>query len=483
MKLQPISESATDRSVPLCVDLDGTLVKSDTLVDSLFMMIRQQPATGFQAFAWLMQGKAGFKAEVAKRVLLSPETLPYNEPLLEYLRQEHAQGRPIYLATASNERLANAIAEHLGIFAGVIATTTENLAGKAKLAAIQARFDGQSFEYVGNASPDLVLLENAKVAMVANPSAGLLGALQRRGTHVSRVFEDRRSKLKVLAKAIRVPQWSKNVLIFVPMILAHVFFQQQKLLHAANAFLCFSFAASATYIVNDLLDMEADRRHARKRRRPFAAGDLSAKTGAVLAVILLAASVGLAWFEPPRFIFCLALYSVTTLAYSFKLKRVALLDVLTLAGLYTVRLVAGAAAAQVALSPWFQTFSLFFFLSLAVVKRYSELHNLRRLSAAPRNGRGYHVDDIEQLRSFGTASGYASVVVFSLYINNPEINKLYSHPHWLWLLAPLLIYWISRIWLLAHRGELDEDPVVFALTDRLSPLFALLVLIVLRGAL
>jgi len=478
-----IAGIAADRSAPLCVDLDGTLVKSDTLVDSVFALLRQRAAATWQLPRWLARGKVGFKAEIAKRVQLAPETLPYNQPLLEFIREEHAAGRKIYLATASDERLANAVADYLGLFAGVIATNgAKNLSGQAKLAAIQEKFPAQAFEYVGNAAPDAVLLQHAKVAMLANPSMGLASSLRRHGTTVARTFEDRRPTLNAVLRALRVSQWPKNILIFVPMLLAHILFNKQKLLSATIAFFAFSFAASATYILNDLLDIEADRRHERKRRRPFAAGDLSGKAGAAMMFVLLAGALALSRFEPSRFLLCLGLYFVTTLAYSMVLKKLALLDVLTLAGLYTIRLLAGAAATHVPLSPWFETFSLFFFLSLAIVKRYSELHNLRQSGTAAQNGRGYQVEDIEQLRSFGTASGYASVVVFSLYINNPEITKLYRHPHWLWLMAPLLIYWISRIWLLAHRGELDEDPVVFALTDKWSPLFALIALVVMRGA-
>jgi 4-hydroxybenzoate polyprenyltransferase len=476
-------QSMTGTGAPLCVDLDGTLVKSDTLVDSVFMLIRRQPLEALKLPLWLLGGKAKFKAEIASRVQLDPETLPYNSPLLEYLKAEHAAGRKIYLATATDERQARNIAEWVGVFDGVIATTSsKNLAGKAKLEAIEEQLPGNGFEYIGNATADAVLLQNAKTAMLANPSAGLASSLRRRGTAVSRVFEDRGPRLKALVRAIRVSQWPKNVLIFVPMLLAHVLWDKQKLWHAAIAFLSFSCAASATYVLNDLLDLEADRQHSRKRKRPFSSGDLSGKAGAALFFGLLAISAALAQLEPKRFLFALGLYFVSTLAYSLALKQVVLLDAITLAGLYTVRLLAGAAATQVPLSPWFEGFSLFFFLSLAIVKRYGELHNLRQSGAIPMNGRGYRVGDIEQLRSFGTASGYASVVVFSLYVNNPEITKLYRHPHFLLLLAPLLIYWISRIWLLAHRGELDEDPVVFALTDRWSPLFALIALLVMRSA-
>jgi 4-hydroxybenzoate polyprenyltransferase len=343
--------------------------------------------------------------------------------------------------------------------------------GSYKLAGLRERF-AEGFDYIGNARPDGPVLAGCGEAMVANPTRRLRAMIRSERIPVSRSFDDRAGRGKSLLRAIRLHQWAKNVLIFFPLLLAHVV-RPAALLNAGLAFLCFSLCASATYIVNDLLDIEADRRHAKKRFRPFAAGDLSAATGVAIAAVFLAAAFTGASFLPGKYIAWLVAYLVTTLAYSLRLKRMALVDVLLLSGLYTLRLLAGAAAVDVRISRWFAAFSVFLFLSLAIVKRFSELRSLQARDKAPANGRGYLAMDLEQLRSFGTMSGIAAVVIFTLYINSPETLALYRHPGRMWLIVPLLLWWIFRVWLLAGRGELDEDPVIFAVTDRLSLLIGL----------
>jgi 4-hydroxybenzoate polyprenyltransferase len=467
----------------LCVDVDGTLIKSDTLLDAMFTLLRRKPLTALLSSLAVFRGKAAFKAEIARHITLDPTTLPYNRPLLNHLREEHAAGREIYLATASNEKQARGIADYLGIVAGVFASRENvNLRRSAKLDALQHQFQERGFDYVGNAAPDIPVLARAKIGMLANPSPGLPARLKLQRIKIHRIFEDRAPWFRTLVKATRVRQWPKNLLIFLPVALAHMLSDRHKLLATSIAFLSFSLVASTAYILNDMLDVEADRNHPKKRNRPFAAGDLSPQTGILMMCILVAVAAALAWRLPPQFSFWLGAYFMTTVAYSLLLKKIALLDVVTLAGLYTVRLIVGGAASQVLLSTWLGGFSIFFFLSLAMVKRYSELDSLRRAGRMPANERGYFLEDMEQLRSFGTASAYASIVVFTLYINNPEISHLYVHAHRLWMLIPVLILWISRIWLLAHRGKLDEDPVVFALTDRLSPAFGLVALLIVRSA-
>jgi 4-hydroxybenzoate polyprenyltransferase len=267
------------------------------------------------------------------------------------------------------------------------------------------------------------------------------------------------------------------MLIFVPLLLAHVF-AIDRLLSALLAFFCFSLTASATYIVNDLLDIEADRRHPQKRLRPFAAGDLSAFSGAGLSVIFLLLALSGARLLPAEFYGWLLLYLGSTLAYSMVLKRIALVDVLVLSGLYTLRLLAGSAATQSHISHWLAGFSIFLFLSLAIVKRFAELENLRASGAPPKNGRGYLVADIDQLRSFGTASAFAAVVILAIYISGKDVTALYQQPRLLWLIVPFMILWICRVWLLASRGTLDEDPVVFALTDRMSLFIGVAVVVI-----
>ena len=468
---------------PLCVDLDGTLVKSDTLVDSLMVLARRHPIAFFQTPLWILKGKAHFKSQLASRVTLDAAHLPYNRPLLEYLRQEHASGRKLYLATGADSVLAHKIAAHLGIFDDVMASDGRlNLTGNNKLQHIERRFQTQGFDYIGNAMPDLPILQGAQQAMLANPVSGLNHALHRRNVTVSRTFQDRSRWPATLAKALRVHQWAKNLLVFLPVLLAHSL-HAAPLLAACAAFFCFCFTASATYILNDLLDLEQDRIHLNKRKRAFASGDLSVATGLGISFLLLVLALVTATWLPRTFLVYLLLYLVTTLAYSLSLKRIVLVDVVILSSLYTIRMMAGSAATHDPVSPWLAAFSIFLFLSLAMVKRFSELQNLHARGVNPSNGRGYLLSDIEQLRSFGTSSAYASIVIFALYINGKDVVALYHHPNRMWLITPLLILWVSRVWLLASRGVLDEDPVVFALSDRMSLLLGLGMVIIAYSAL
>ncbi len=470
---------------PLCVDLDGTLVKSDTLVDAILILARQQPASPLQWPEWLRKGRAGFKREVTDRAVIQMEHLPYNEPLVAFLWEERARGRKIYLATAADSAFAEKVAAHFpGLFDGVLASDgTLNLAGSNKLRAFQDRFPG-GFTYIGNAMPDRTLLAASHQPMVANPHRNLRVALRKDKTTIHREFADQRPTHKVLFKAIRLHQWAKNILVFVPPVLAHEI-NADTVVSSLLAFFSLSFCASATYIINDLLDIEADRRHPRKRKRPFASGDLSPFAGVsivalffLVAIVLgllvpvahryLGQPVAYPEWRPLGFLGWLAVYTVTTLAYSFVLKKKVLVDVIVLSGLYTVRLLAGSSATHVPVSEWLGAFSIFFFLSLAFVKRFSELHLMAANNLSSASGRGYRTSDIEQLRSLGTGSAFASVVVLTMYISNLGAANLYAHVDRLWLLAPILILWISRVWLLASRGELHEDPVVYAITDKTS---------------
>ena len=492
--LQPTTPPA---DLPLCVDLDGTLVKSDTLVDSILSLARQNPRALLSIPGWLARGKAAFKSHVAQAVHLDVASLPYNRPLLEFLKLQHGAGRSLFLATAADRSVAERVAAHLGLFTQTLASDgAHNLAGSNKLEAFRRQF-GTDFSYIGNASPDLPILTACREPMVANPSSSLMAGL--RSAHVvpAHIFRDQTRPLKAWLRAIRLHQWAKNTLIFLPLLLAHAWKGPQALgtfLGAAIAFLSFGLCASATYIVNDLLDIEADRRHPTKCRRPFAAGSLSAFAGVAVVALFLTASLALALLlphvvaraaaplhSPSSFVTWLAVYAVSTTAYSLALKRVVLVDVIVLSGLYTVRIIAGSAATGIEVSTWLAGFSVFFFLSLAFVKRFAELESLRQRDENPTNGRGYLISDIEQLRSFGTAAGYASVVVLTLYIFNLNTH-LYHHPSRLWLLLPVLLLWVSQLWLLASRGQLNEDPVVYAITDKRSLLLGIVVIIIVLAA-
>jgi phosphoserine phosphatase len=345
---------------PLCVDLDGTLVKSDTFVDSLMVLARRHPMAFLRTPLWAMKGRAHFKSQVASLVALDVAHLPYNHPLLDYLRNEHAAGRKLYLATGADRVLAQRIAAHLGIFDDVMASdATVNLTGNNKLRHLEQRFAAQGFDYIGNALPDLPVLQGAQRAMIANPDLRLTSALKSRNVTVSRRFIDRSRLPVALAKALRVHQWAKNLLVFLPLLLAHSL-HAASLLAAAAAFFCFSLTASATYIFNDLLDLEPDRVHLNKRKRAFAAGDLSVTTGLGISFSLAAAALVTAAYLPPRFVICLLLYLVTTLSYTLALKRIVLVDVIILSSLYTIRMLAGSAATITPISPWLASLFSFF---------------------------------------------------------------------------------------------------------------------------
>ena len=450
---------------PLCVDLDGTLVKSDTLVDSLLVLARTNPRLLLQLPSALLKGKAGFKAFITSHVELDIAHLPYNRKLLHFLQQERARGRDIYLTTGADVRLAERIAHHLAIFNGAIGSDgATNLTGHKKLATLQDRFGKDGFAYIGNSTADLPLLQEASEKMLANPSGALRSRIRAQRITPSQVFEERANPLRSLVKALRPHQWAKNLLILLPPLLAHDR-SVSILVTAFLAFFCFCCTASATYMINDLLDIDADRRSARKRLRPFASGDLAPATGLVVSAALLILGVAVGRTLPLQFLYWLLFYVASTLAYSLYLKRVPLVDVLVLSGLYTLRLLAGGAATHTPISHWLAGFAIFLFLSLAIVKRFAELENIRLAGKQLNNGRGYLMTDVEQMRSFGTASAFAAVVVFANYISGIDVARLYHHSHYLWLIVPFMILWLCRVWLLASRGELNEDPVAFALTD------------------
>ncbi|NNJ97731.1 MAG: UbiA family prenyltransferase [Gammaproteobacteria bacterium] len=462
-------------SRPLCVDLDGTLIRTDLLAESVFALLKRNILFVFMFPLWLFKGKARLKHEIAARVDIDVGLLPYHSEFLDYLKEQHNNGRRLILATASNEKFAEAIALNLAIFEDVLASNASvNLSGSCKLRRLQEIFGDGGFDYAGNAMVDVALWESAAEAILVNPERGVQAAAERNST-VMQVFDETKgSRRKQYLKALRIHQWLKNLLVFIPLVLAHRFGEPLLLGQALLAFLSFSLCASSVYLLNDLLDLPDDRQHPTKRDRPFAAGSISVKNGAALIPGLLLASFGLALFLPVEFIGVLLLYYVMTVAYSLKLKRAVIVDVLMLASLYTLRIIAGAAAISVVLSFWLLAFSMFLFLSLALVKRYTEVLIMQRQERNRSFGRGYATVDLETLSQFGSTSAYMAVLVLALYINSEEVRTLYTHPHVIWLLCPLLLYMVMRIWLMARRDKVHEDPVVFVIQDRRSQWLAVI---------
>ncbi len=462
-----MSLSPTAVSVPLCVDLDGTLTAIDTLHETVLGLAKDAPLALLSVPGWIASGKATFKREVSSRAQIDVSCLPYREDLLEWLRAERATGRKLVLATAADRRIADAVAAHLGIFDEVIASDgAENLSGDGKRAALVARFGERGFDYVGNDEVDLKVWPSARQAVVVGTAS--LAERAAKLAEAGPVFAAVPGSLKLWIKAARLYQWVKNLLIFLPALLAHRIADPAVLGSAALAFLAFGLCASSVYLFNDLLDLSSDRRHKRKRHRPFASGALPASRGVAVGIALFLAAVAIAVQVGWQFCAVLSAYYLFTWAYSLRYKRAAIVDVMMLAGLYTIRIVAGGAATGVTVSFWLLAFSMFIFLSLAVVKRYAELDDANRAGKAKAAGRGYSAEDLPLLLSLGTASGFAGIVVMALYINSPESAALYSDSKPMWLICPLLLYWIARVWLLTTRGQMHDDPILFAIRDRIS---------------
>lgn len=462
----PVMSPAT---CPVYVDLDDTLISTDMLWESICFLLCQRPASAFGLPFWLLRGKAGFKRAIAQRLSFNPALLPYRAEVLDYLREEKARGRRLVLATASDALLAEPIAEHLRIFDGLLASDgVTNLSGETKLAAIRDDCEGPDFEYLGNAMSDIPIWREAAVATLVQPSAGAARAAEGFEGSVKQI-ESERPGLGPALKAMRCYQWIKNALLWVPLVLAHQLGNAQKLSQVAIAFACFCAIASATYILNDLLDIESDRRHERKCKRPFAAGTLPIANGVVLSSALMLGGFGLSFSMLPWVATgMLAIYTVLTISYSLFLKQKLFLDVLVLAGLFTHRVLAGAVAAEVRLSPWLLAFCMFLFLSLALLKRYAELLATEGGELEGNRRRAYEVTDLGMVETMGLAAGYMAVLVLCLFVTSDDVSKLYPRPNVLWLIMPPILYWISRMWFLAQRKILLDDPVMFAAVDRTS---------------
>ena len=464
----------------IVVDLDGTLVFTDTFLASLLETLRNAPGQLPGVIAALFRGRACCKRAAATHARLNAASLPYNEPLLEYLRRARAAHSYLILATGADASIASSVAEHLGIFDAVIASDGErNCTGDEKVRAIREHIGDVPFIYAGNSRADLRVWRCSQSAILVDAPLSCSRELHHAGIAITCDFGRSRLSAKLLLRCMRVHQWSKNILVFAPAVLAHRLADPLVLGRAIVAFLAFSFCASAQYIINDLLDLQADRLHPTKRRRPLAAGKISVPTGVALSLLLALGSCALAWVLPFEARLLLACYAGSSLLYSLKLKRLLFVDIVTLAMFYALRVLYGGSATDITISVWTLSFSLFLFTSLAALKRVAELRRVKAATSPGQAYRGYRDDDCNQLSSLASAAGYVSVLVFALYINSPEVTLLYRFPRLLWLLCPILIYWISRITLIANRGSLDDDPVAFALKDRATWVVGILSVIIL----
>lgn len=449
------------------VDLDGSLIKTDLFVESIFRFLSLNPLNIITFISLLLKGRSHAKAALADKIDLDISSLPYRQDLLDYLKQEKANGTKIVLATASNRVYAKQVAEHLGLFDDVLASDPEhNLKGRRKLEAILKHSNGEPFAYVGDNNADIPIWQGADELVITGRHRREDLVRTQAGKSV-RYFLNNHSQRSRWLKEMRLHQWAKNALIFVPLLTSHQYFDTVKVVQILWAFLAFSLCSSGVYFLNDLLDLHADRRHKTKCNRPLASGELDLTYGVLGAVLLpLSAFIISFLLLPPMFALVLLGYYLLTNSYSFSLKRRSTVDVMALGALYTVRIIAGGAAIGVAVSSWLMAFSVFLFVSLAYLKRYVEIADLKESDAAP--GRGYSYIDKEAVFGLGIANMMAAMVIFALFIDSAAAQEHYRSPHFLWLLCFVLLSWGNRIWLGARRGKINEDPVVFAIRDRTS---------------
>ena len=477
----PTTAAPELRDIPLVVDLDGTLCRTDTLHEALLSLAATQPWVLLRLPGWLAEGRAGLKARLVDQGIVAPDELPFNDIVLEMLRQARAEGRRTALVSAADHRQVTAVAEAVGLFDEAYGTAEgQNLKGAAKADFLTRHYGDGTFDYIGDSKADLPVWAAARQAITIGASTSLKRATAEINANVHHIDppEDRG---RAMLRAMRPHQWSKNLLMFLPALAAH---DPSRLGGVLLGFLAFCLTASAVYVINDLLDLAADRNHPRKRLRPFASGVLSASTGVAMAAGLLALALILGSLTGnPLFLAVLVLYLIATFLYSFWLKRKLIIDVLMLAGLYTVRIIAGAAAAAVLLSPWLLGFSMFLFLALAAIKRLAELTDQMATGRESR-GRAYEVEDLPILRGLALSAGNTAVLVMALYISSDTVRALYTDPNLLWLICPILLYWTLRMVMKTHRGLMTDDPIVYAVTDRVSVILILISgLIVLSAAL
>lgn len=452
---------------PLVVDLDGTLIRSDLLIECAFSELSRRPHAIVDMFSALGQGKASLKHRLSEPEDFDPAVLPYDAEVLKIIHQAREQGRPVYLASASHERLVSAVADHLGLFSGWFATdASRNCAGEIKAGLLVAAFGEGEFDYIGNDAADLPVWRHAAKAYAIRTPAKVARQLSAQCDDVEHLSHEVPT-WRTWARLLRVHQYAKNGLVFVPLLANHLFDWTSVVL-ALLAVVAFSLCASSVYLLNDLVDLQDDRTHRTKCRRPLACGDIPLSHALLAIPVLLLLSFAVATQISWPFLGVLAGYFALTTAYSFLLKRKMILDVVALAGLYTTRVIGGAVALSVAVSPWLLAFMMSWFLSLALVKRYVELLARREANLPDSRSRGYRNTDVGMVGALAAAAGVNALTLFSLYIADADVQALYTRPEILWLVAPILTYWIARVLMLAHRGQVHDDPVVFALKDRVS---------------
>ena len=467
------------KNIPLCVDLDGTFIRTDMMMESIALLILKRSFFLFIIPFWLLKGRYYLKSKLLEYVLPNIKLVPINPKIEEFVISERKKGRYIILVTASMQEIANQFKNYYNIFDEAIGSKDDiNLVGKTKADYLINRFGRRGFDYIGDSDKDFYVWKSANIAHIVNQNERFINRL-REITNIGIVWDLLpKSKFQNFISEIRTYQWTKNLLIFLPLILAHNT-NANVYINALLAFFSFSFAASAIYLFNDLMDLDSDREHSTKKNRPMAAGNFPIISAFRWILILIITSLLIALLLHKEFLIVLIMYLVITLVYSIKLKKIYIIDIVVLSILYTFRLIAGSFSTNIPISEWLAGFSLFFFLSMSALKRYVEIKNNLDSDQKAIKGRAYITDDLQIIQNSGISSGLISVMIFFLYINSSKVVQLYNSPEILYLIIPLIVYWILRVWFLAHRGLMNEDPVLFAIADKRSYLFIISILLIL----
>jgi 4-hydroxybenzoate polyprenyltransferase len=452
--------------VPLVVDLDGTLVHTDTLVESMFAAARAHPLVLLRVPLWLLGGRAHLKRKLALRSAFDTDRLPVDGDLLHHLRAEKSRSRRLVLATGADEQIAHAVVDPLRLFDEVLASDGHvNLAGARKRERLVAEFGDRGYDYVGNSTRDLPVWSAARRALLVAPTAALTAAASH-VTEIERVFPGTGRRLTGYLDAMRMRHWVKNVLVLVPLVAAHSLYRPAMLADALLAALCFSLAAAGVYLLNDLLDLRADRGHPHKRHRALASGRVPLTHALLLFPGLWLAAALLGLRLPLPFLAVLGTYVVLMIAYSMRLKDIAMVDAFVLACGYTLRIQAGALALQLAVSPWLLSSSMALFFGLALLKRYAELVMLGINAGRAIPARAYQPGDARRIAALGIASGCIAVALLALY---PVSGVPDEHARWpVWTVCALLLFWTGHMWRMAQLGRIHDEPVSFALRDTFS---------------
>jgi len=465
-------------NIPLVVDLDETLIRTDLLFESFLMLIAVSPVRAIYALFKVLSGRSELKSYIADHIDIRADLLPYDEAVIDCINVAKNSGKDVYLVSASDDRYVKAVADHLGLFTNAYGSSREyNLSGLNKAKKLVTLFGKGGFDYIGDNKKDIPIWEEAAQAFFAGPNVGSL----LKEVSGGKVVSDNRPCLLSYIKCLRVHQWLKNLLIFVPFFLDHTF-SGYVFVVAFFAFIAFSLCASSVYIINDLLDLNNDRTHSRKKNRPFASGEIPIIYGMIVAPFLLIVSAVIGFCVSSQFLLLMMLYFILTLSYSVFLKRIPLVDVVLLAVLYGLRILAGGVATYHSVSSWFLAFAIFLFLFLAMIKRLVEVGDSIRNNSTLASGRGFAREDLPLLSSLSCTAGYMSILIFSLYITNPVTLEIYQTPELLWGVCMLLLFWVNRLLLVAHRGGMDDDPMIYALTDRISLVVGFFVLVLFFSA-